>query len=219
MQPSNQQASSQNTVRAHTDLKSQIDFMRSAIQECVISYPKGDRCINDNAAAAYCNNPAGVSDAGARNHYPLDPASTHYTNATPGPTATHLASDIRCPGNNGGENGNHDDHAPLFGGASGKFMPPKPDLFEDWQYYSGNDGVFIWTYTTKTDPFIISALTKLDEEFSECEADVITGGATVYLDSDDTYLCAANSICFRVRLLTTGSATWEGDTDTDESGC
>ena len=217
MEPSSQQTSSQNTFKTVTAMQSQVDMIRSSIQECILSYPKGDKCINGDAAA-YCTT-AAVTDTGARENYPIDPNSDHYTNATPGKSGDQLVRNIRCPGNNGGDNADHDNHGFLFGGDSGKFLPPKPDLFEEWQYYNGNDGVFFWTYTDKTDAFVQSSLDKLDDTFSECEADVVTGGAAVYLDSDDGFNCAANTLCFRVRMITTGSATWEGDTDGDESGC
>ena len=208
MEPSSQQTSSQNTFKTVAELQGQADMIRSTLQECILSYPRGDSTIN---------NPT-VTDLGVtRRNYPINPDSTHFTSATPGRSGDQLVRNIRCPGNNPG-GANQANHAVMFGGNSGKFLPPAPDLFEEWQYYNGTDGVFFWTFTDKTDAFITSALTKLDENFSECEADVISG-TNADLDSDSTYQCTTGTICFRVRMTTTGTAIWNGDIDNDESSC
>ncbi len=209
MEPSSQQTSSQNTFKTMTTLQGQVDIVRSAIQECVLNYSGGDTTIDITG---------GGTDPNARTYYPIKPNSTHFAAATIGPTAGRLVRDIRCPGNPGDD----DDHVMIFSGSSGKFMPPAPDLFLDWEYYNGVDGVFFWTETTKTDAFLVTALTKLDENFSECEADVVDATAAVRnLDSVPTagVNCPAGSVCFRVRMITNPSATYLGDTDTDEVGC
>ncbi|HBR69749.1 MAG TPA: hypothetical protein DEA55_10285 [Rhodospirillaceae bacterium] len=205
MEPSSQQTSSQNTFKTITGLQGQVDVIRSAIQECVLNYPKGDVCIKNDASAVpgYCTS-AAVTDPGARKNYPINPDSDHYTNATPGKSGDRLVRNIRCPGSNGGNNANHDNHEMVFSGASGKFMPPAPDLFENWKYFNGADGIFFWTETTKSDAFLVTALNKLDEEYSECEADVIdaTGGVE-NLDSVPTagVTCPNGSVCFRVWMI------------------
>ena len=206
LEPSGQQASSQNIVKTITGIRTQADFIRSAIQECVLSYPQGDDTIDISG---------GGTDEGARQNYPIQPNSSHFD--VDDRASDILARNLKCPGRQDGPDVN--DHARLFGGTSGKFMPPPPDLFENWEYYNGNDGIFIWTHTTKTDAFITTALTKLDDEFSECEADVIVGGGSVHLDSDDTIDCLANTVCFRIRMITNSDAVWEGDSDGDEAGC
>lgn len=221
MEPSSQQTSSQNTFKTVASIEGQIQTIRSAIQECVLSYPKGDKCINA-AAAGYCTI-GGVTDAGARKNYPLDPDSTNYTNATPGRSGDHKVKNIRCPGNNGGENANHDNHALIFGGADGKTLPPAPDLFDDWQYYNGTDGVFFWTKTDKTDAYLLAGLKKLDEKYSECEADIIDtshpAAGDKDLDAAGTRVCPNGSICFRYWMIRNGSAVFNGDADGDEGGC
>ena len=90
----------------------------------------------------------------------------------------------------------------IFGGSSGKFMPPPPEMFNDWQYYNGTDGVFFWIETAKSDAYLESALERLNEKFGTCEADVIdaTGGAED-LDSDTTIACASGSLCLRVWMI------------------
>lgn len=204
MQPASQQTTSQNTFRSATDIDSQINTIRSAIQECTLSYPKGDSELK-------------AVETNARDNYPINPDSTYYTGATPPRSGDQLVRNIRCPGNNPGGL-NVKNHEPLFGGSTGKFMPPAPDLFDDWQYYNGIDGVFFWTETTKTDAFVLSALEKLDEKFSECEADIVDArSALKNLDSGGVYKCPSGSLCFRIRMITNASAVYLGDTDGDET--
>ncbi|MCB1562376.1 MAG: hypothetical protein KDJ75_02270 [Alphaproteobacteria bacterium] len=194
MEPSSQQTSSQNTFKTVTALEGQESVIRSAIQQCVLSYPKGDNTINISG---------GGTDPGARRNYPINPDSDHYLTATPGKSGDRLVRNIRCPGNNPG-GANKKNHEKIFGGSDGKYLPPAPDMFEDWQYYNGEDGVYFWTQTDKSDAFLMSALTKLDSKFSTCEADVTdaTGGAED-LDSAGTALtqCPAGYVCFRVWLI------------------
>lgn len=212
MEPSSQQTSSQNTFKTVTALQGQVDVVRAAIQECVLLYPSGDATINTA--------PAG-SDPNPNVRYPINPDSLHYGSATPGRSGDRLVRNMRCPGN--ATTGNVYDHALIFTGSSGKFLGPAPDLFGDWQIYNGVDGVFYWTETDKTDAFVLSALAKLDEKFSECEADVIdtsegTPGAKD-LDSNNSLTCPAGHLCFRVWLIQNGTAVFNGDADTDEAGC
>lgn len=197
MDSSSQQTQSQNTFKSATDLKSQADLIVSTVQECFLSYPGGDDTIDATG---------GGSDPGAMKNYPINPDSTHFTGATPGRAGDRKVRNIRCPGNPGDD----PDHAPMFTGTSGKFLPSAPDLFEDWQWYNGTDGVFFWTRTDKTDPYIASALQKVDAMFAECEADIVdaTGGA-VKLDSvasGETVECAAGGTCLRIRITRKASA-------------
>lgn len=210
MEPSSQQTSSQNTFKTASAIQGQVDVIRSALQECVLSYPEGDGDII-----------TGGDDPGARDNYPINPDSDFYIGSTDGQSGDRLVRNLRCPGNNTGAQPN--DHEPLFGGLSGKYLQPAPDLFSDWQYYNGADGIFFWTETDKSDAFLNTALTKLDDKFSECEADVVdaTGGAAINLDSagppGDTQ-CTAGSLCFRVWLIMNNTvAQFNGDTDGDET--
>lgn len=208
MQSSSQQTSSQNSFRMVSDVKSQVDTIRSAIVECALSYRKGDTSIDISGSG---------TDTDARRNYPIKPNSDHYQSATIGPTAGRLVQDIRCPGDPGN---NDENHVRIFRGAYGKFLPPAPDLFEDWQYYNGTDGVFFWIQTNKSDAFITTALQKLDDEYGECEADVLdaTGGA-VDLDSGtpSETECPSGYRCFRIRMITESTAVFNGDTDGEEA--
>ena len=193
MEPSSQQTSSQNTFKSVAALNGQIDTIRSAIQECVLKYPNGDDSVDNSGTG---------TDPGAHIRYPLAPNSTHLP-------VGYRASDrtienIRCPGHNAGSD---NQHMKIFGGSSGKFMPPPPEMFNDWQYYNGTDGVFFWIETAKSDAYLESALERLNEKFGTCEADVIdaTGGAED-LDSDTTIACASGSLCLRV-WMTSNAAT------------
>lgn len=209
MEPSSQQTSSQGSFRASTAIKSQVSVIRSAIQECRIAYKKGDRSIDITSSG---------SDPDAQRNYPIKPNSSHYSAATIGPTADRFVKDVRCPGDPGNNNVNH---LAIFSGSSGKFLPPAPDLFSEWKYYNGIDGVFVWLETDKTDAFLQSALDKLDDvDFAECEADVIAAsGSAVSLDSTSEVSCPSNSLCFRVRITTKPSAVYNGDANNDEASC
>lgn len=212
MEPSSQQTSSQNTFKTVAGLQGQIDIIRSAIQECVLVHPRGDSTVDTSGSG---------TDTGANTRYPLKPNSTHLPTSGGYRAANRNVENLRCPGDN---DGSANQHVRIFGGASGKFLQPPPDLFTDWQYYNGNDGVYYWIETDKSDAFVASAMAKLDEHFSECEADVIdaTGGSAIDLDSAGTAetQCPSGSVCFRVRMLINEpDAEYNGDTDTDESGC
>ncbi len=204
MDSSSQQTTSQNTFNTVTDLNSQINFIRSSIQECVLTYPSGSATL------------IGTSNI----PYPVNPNSTYFNLSTLGVAANSQAGNIRCPGNPGVDN----NHAVIFGGSSGKFLPPAPKLFNPWTYYNGGDGVFFYTSTNKTDAFIATALAKLDEQYSECEADVINNSASgsalnITTAGASGPNCPANSTCFRVWLIAQPSNIYVGDTDNDEAAC
>jgi type II secretory pathway pseudopilin PulG len=205
MDSSSQQTTSQNTFNTVTELNSQIGFIRSAIQECVLTYPEG------------ADDLAGTSNV----PYPINPDSAYFT-APAAPAANRNVSNIRCPGN---DQGHVKSHGAVFAGNSGKFLPPAPKLFNDWVYYNGVDGVFFYTSTNKTDAFLTTALTKLDDQYSECEADVINNsasGSTLDITSAGASgpNCAANSYCFRVWVIAQTSNIYPGDTPVaDEAAC
>ncbi len=223
MEPSSQQGTSQNTFRTVSDISSQVEFIRSAVQECVLTYQTGDNAILTNS-----NVP---TEPNANSIYPISPMSGRFTGATVGPASSRAVSGLRCPGNPGCEyptNGDppicNNNHAPIFTGASGKFMPPPPALFGPWQWYNNTDGIFFWIATNKTDAYLRSALEKLDDEYEECEADFIDASSTnQQLASDDaTLTCPQGSLCFRVRMITKPSAVYNGDgvaPNNDEVGC
>lgn len=188
MGSSNQQTQSQNSFRLVSELQSQVEFIRSSIQECVLAHPKGDITID--------RSPTGT-DPDADHRYPIKPNSTHFTGATIGPAGGRLVKDLRCPGNPGDSK----EHAPLFGGASAKYLPPPPALFDAWQWYNGEDGVYFWISTPKTDSYIRSAFEKLNESFSTCEADEIDATSSAKpLDSNGDTECPASHLCFRIWL-------------------
>lgn len=203
MEPSSEQSQSQNAFRIASALNGQVSLIQSAIQECAISYPGGDPNVNDVTA----------TDPDWHAPFPLRPNSPHLTDSYD-PAADGDASTVsnrpvgalRCPGNPGGGD---PDHAAIFGGASGRFMPPRPPLLKEWEYYNGIDGVFIWISTDKSDPYLRAAFDKLDARYSTCEADVIdqrSSGGDQALVSDisapnDDVLCQAGHLCFRYWLI------------------
>ncbi len=191
MDPSSQQTQSQGTFRTVSDITSQADFIRSAVQECILLHPGGDATIDNTGAG---------TDPGADKRYPLPPNSTHLTS----PDANRQVRNIRCPGNPG-DDPNHTD---IFAAGGGKFLPPAPPLFGEWQWYNGEDGVFFWIATDKSDAYLQSALDKLNEAFAPCEADKITtSGSNVALDNDGTVTCPSGSTCFRVWMIVDNETT------------
>lgn len=197
MDSSSQQTSSQNTFNTVTDLNSQVNFIRSSIQECILTYPEGDAAL-----VSTDNTP-----------YPINPTSTYLSAPRP---ATDLVSGLRCPGNPGDSN----DHADIFAGSSGKFLPPPPKLFNPWLYYNGPDGVFFYASTTYTDAFLITALAKLDDQYSECEADIVDASAAPRnMTLAGAPVCASGSICFRVWIIAQPGNVYNGDADGDEAAC
>lgn len=197
MEPANQQAQTQSTTNLVSTIDSQVKFISSTIQECVLSHPNQD---------------TGLTTQQANAPYPINPTDNYYPVATPPVATTNDANDLRCPGNPGGANANH---AKLFGGASGKFLGPPPPLFNNWRYYNGTNGIFIMISSTKSDAYIQAALTRLDGMYSNCEADVYNrlGTTAVNVSSDIVppgsgaiMTCAANTICFRYWIKRNSSA-------------
>ena len=170
-----------------------------------MTYPGGDRGPSGTGGLIGTTNTP----------YPINPSSTYLTS----PAANDEVSNIRCPGNPGTST----DHAAIFAGRSGKFLPPPPGLFEAWEYFNGTDGVFFYTQTDKTDAFLQSAMVKLDDEYAECEADIIdaSGGdieltSTATVDDPKCLQGPNGATCFRVWIVTRNSAVYNGDTDGEE---
>lgn len=221
MEPSSQQTQSQNTFKTTSALQSQIDFITSSIQECVLKHPSGDATIDNSASG---------TDPGANRLYPLNPNSDHLEAADR--SGDQFVRNLRCPGVTSEDNwrdssgiiqnnGNDNQHPKIFGVTTGKIFPPAPDLFGEWQWYNGDDGIFFWTETDKSDAYLQTALEKLDELYGECEADIIDAtGGDEDLDSDSTYTCANGSLCFRLWMrANAATAVYNGDSDGDEAGC
>ena len=192
MNPSSNQTTSQNTFRAVSEIKSQVDFIRAAVQECVLRSSFGNAQI---AGDTTIDNSITGTDPGANRLYPIKPNSTHLT----APVATDIkVKNLRCPS----DPGDDPDHAHIFGGNSGKFMPPPPPLFGDWQWYNGRDGVFFWIETTNSDAYIDTVMEKLNADFATCEVDAIDATSGVEaLDEAGTVTCPNGAKCFRVWMI------------------
>ena len=212
MNSSSQQTSSQNTFNTATELNSQINFIRSAIQECVLTFPGGD----DQLLAPVT--PGADADEQKNHPYPIMPIADYYTdlgatNVGASTGTTSEVKDIRCPG----DPGDDVNHAFIFLGTSGKFMPPAPNFFNDWQYYNGVGGVFFWIETTFTDAFLDTAMQKVADQYNECESDVVdaTGGAVDFASDAapgtgnanlfDEVECSNGAKCLRIWLKRDGA--------------
>lgn len=164
IQPSGQGAGTQNAFRLATELNSQARFIRSAIQDCILRFPAGD---------------SSITQVGYHHPYPLVPVSTEFDEPAP----TYGVQYLKCPGTGSGTD--VDDQKKIFGGVLSSFLPPPPAIFGDreWVYNNGTgtnngeiwDGVYFRITTEKSDPYIGEAFERLDELFSECEADYIVG--------------------------------------------
>jgi hypothetical protein len=63
-----------------------------------------------------------------------------------------------------------------------------------------------------------AALKKVDEQYSECEADVIDAvSGAENLDLDGTVQCPSGSTCFRAWMIKRSPSSFPGDTDGDET--
>jgi hypothetical protein len=199
MDSSSQQTSSQSSFNTVAELNSQINFIRSAIEECVLTYPAGDTTMP-------ATNPVGGFSP--IRPYPLMPISSYL--ASPA-TGSSLVKDIRCPGNPGNSN----NHAKIFSGTSGKFFPPRLNMFGEWHYINHSDGVFIFIATNRTDAFLDTALKKIDEQYAPCEVQYVdnsSGGAGVdFSPMANMTLCGAGTKCLAYRILTTASSVFPGE--------
>jgi len=173
MQPASQQTRTQNSFRLSAEIVSQLQMIRAAIQDCILTYPEGD---------------------GAHGNYPLEADNAYLA----GPAANKEVANIRCPGNNPGAP-NQNNHGALFGGTTGRFLPAVPALFNPWVYRNGTgmtidgqtvSGVMFQISTSASDAYLAEALEKVDGQFAQCETDYIVG--------DGSNGCPANNKCLRV---------------------
>lgn len=173
----------QQAQRLAATLESQITYIRSAILECVQSYPAGDPTVNSSS----------TTDPGYNNPYPVRPESAHFTGSTLGRATNNSIDELRCPGNPGIDN----NHTPLFKGVGGRFSPILPEVLSDmWRYTNVNatylgknlDGVSIGFITNKTDAYIKDAMQTLANKYDSCEAEYVVG--------DGTNGCATGDFCF-----------------------
>lgn len=182
MQPASQQTQSQNSFKLGAELASQVQMIRASIQDCILLYPEGD---------------------GSYGKYPLEPDTAYL--ASPTASGEKPVSAIRCPGNNPGSP-NTNNHAAIFGGATGRFIPATPALFNPWIYRNTRggsttidgqsvNGVYFMISTSASDQYLADAMQKVDGQFTSCEADYIVGTGSNG--------CPANNKCLRVWVVRT----------------
>lgn len=183
MQPASQETHTQNSYKLVAELNSQVQMIRSSIQDCILQYPQGD---------------SGINVSGYHANYPLEPDSTYLPTSPSIRAADKNVANIRCPGNNPGGS-NSAQHTLIFGGSTGRFMPATLALFNPWTYRNGTNmsidgqtvtGVFFQITSTATDSYIAEAMQKVDEQFTQCEADYIAGNGSNG--------CPNNTKCLRI---------------------
>lgn len=178
-----QSSRTQNAFRLGQELNSQSRLIRSAIQDCTLRFTQGDA--------------VDISEANYNNPYPLNPSSSEFTS----PAANDNVAFLKCPGTS--SSAGNDDYTDLFGG-SGEFsgyMPPKPDLMDDWTYFNGDetvegvrlDGVYFQITSNKSDPQVGEAMERIDNLMSACEVD--------YLEGDGSNSCANDYKCLRYWVI------------------
>lgn len=171
-----EQGSQKKQTQLISDLSGQINFITSAIQECVINYPNQDTSLD--ASGWQYNKP-----------FPITPDAPYFNGLTPGPAPAPLAEYIRCPGNPGGNGPNSKNHARIFGASTNKFFPPAPNLFDGWFYVNDSRGVHLNIGTGRSDPYLATALQKLDAKYAPCEADYFDGAVNGGGICPSTYKC------------------------------
>lgn len=166
IEPSGQQARSQKGFQLAQQIDAQIQFIKSAIQECVINYPAGDPTI---------------TEPGYHAPYPLEPTSSHFTGSTLGPAPHFLVEYVRCPGNPGVDN----NHTPIFGPTTGRNYPKPLIANHRWHWFNGTgtsngrvyDGIFMNLSPFQTrDAYVTDAFERLDAKYSDCELEYIPNG-------------------------------------------
>lgn len=179
MQPAGQQTRTQNSFKLATELGSQVQMIRAAIQDCILLYPEGD---------------PGIAVANYQFPFPLEGDSTYFPTSPSIRAANKNVEFIRCPGNVAGAA----NQKLLFGSESSRFMPATPALFNPWTYRNGSTtidgqtvtGVMFEIRTTASDAYLGEAMQKVDSQFTQCETDYIVGNGTNG--------CANNTQCLRV---------------------
>lgn len=156
-----QSTRTQNSFKLATELNSQSRVVRSAVQDCILRYSRGDDAINE---------------AGYIDPYPLNPDSDDAQYASY-KIANRYVEELRCPGAG---------YDKLFGGSLSGFLPTPPALMDKWSYFNGSEtmhgvmfnGVFFQIQSDKSDPFIAESMEKIDGLYSGCEVDYVVGNGS-----------------------------------------
>ncbi len=200
---------SNNNKNASTtaELKSQLDVIVAAVQDCTMTYPDQD----DGMSATEQKNAP----------YPINPKDPYLEDPAAEVIITDDVSNIRCPGNPGKGASGFARQKLIFSGANGNFLAEPPAGFSKWKYYNGVDGVYVMTYAANATADTKKAILAVDNIYNPCQTDVtdMRGGPSTNMSSDivpgDTSekTCPSGAICFRHWFTQKASAQ-----ETD-SGC
>lgn len=147
--------SSQMSFRVAEDVYVQVNTIRASIVECTVEYPGGGGDIDGDGDIDATDNP--------NSPYPVNPS--HPDNPH-GVAADDKVKNLSCTGAPAGK-------ANIFQGAQnrGRFLPPPPTGFGDWEYINDADGVRIRIITT-SDAAALAALPRVMSRFATCQADL-----------------------------------------------
>ncbi len=159
--------SAQKTFQTEKELMASIAQIQSAVQQCTLLYPGG--------LSGQPNVP-----------YPLAPDDTVLPadgDTDPDNAVSIPLEDMICPGNLGD----------VFDSSDGNFLPSPISGMGDWEYTNNddNDGVYLQITATNSQPHVTSALNRVIEETSSCEA-------ALNADPDGNGACGA--VCLTIWL-------------------
>lgn len=183
------------------DLKSQLNVIVAAVQECTMTYPNQD---GDLTATQQKNAP-----------YPINPKDPYLDDPAAEVVATDEVSYIRCPGNPGTGASGFESQKRIFSGESGKFLPEPPPGFSPWVYYNGVNGVYVMTAALNATVETKKAILAVDIGYNPCQTDVtdLRGtGSSADLSTDivpgdsGEKSCPGGAICFRHWFVQKASA-------------
>lgn len=159
--------------KASEELYIQASLIRAAILECSIQYPQGGGDMDNNGVVDASDNP--------NNPYPINPSSALILRAPAGCTTTSNATGcVSAAANDQARNmvcvGAPIGQANIFQGANnkGRFLPPPPSGFGEWEYLNDTNGVRI-RITAGASAIGSDALARLQAKFANCQADVNYG--------------------------------------------
>lgn len=152
--------------RTAEDLYIQASVIRGAIVECATQYPQGGDGTNNNDPDIDGDGDVDDDD-NPNNPYPVNPSHPDNPHGVAGDDSVRNLSCTGAPAN----------EANIFQGTNnkGRFLPPPPAGFGEWEYGNTTDGVYIRIEPTVASTIASDALTRLLAKYATCQADLDYG--------------------------------------------